>query len=110
MGYTLLSAEMRVKQRPVGFASSGFLAMVLGASWSRRWHLSYSVHGPVRCILEDADQTQVCSTATSESEDEFDRSKNLEFPKGILVFAAPCQGLRAAVATQGILYSAYVHE
>jgi hypothetical protein len=36
--------------------------------------------------------------------------KNLEFPKSILVFAAPCQGLRAAVATQGILYSTYVHE
>lgn len=73
MGYMLLSAETRVKRNPVGFVSSGFLAMVLDASWSRRWHLSSSVHGLVRCILEDANQTQVCSTATSESEDEFDR-------------------------------------
>jgi hypothetical protein len=73
MGYMLLSAGTRVKRRPVGFASSGFLAMVLGASWSRRWHLSSSVHGLVRYILEDADQTQVCSTGTSESEDEFER-------------------------------------
>jgi hypothetical protein len=73
MGYMLLSVETRVKRTPVGFASSGFLAMVLDASWSRRWHLSSSVHGLVRCILEGADQTQVCSTATSESEDEFDR-------------------------------------
>jgi hypothetical protein len=73
MGYTMLFAETRVKQRPAEFASSGILAMVSGASWRRRWHLSSSVHGLVRCILEDADQTQVCSTATSESEDEFDR-------------------------------------
>jgi len=73
MGYMLLSAETRVTQNPVGFASSGFLAMVLDASWSRQWHLSSSVHGLVLCILEDADQTQVCSTGTSESEDEFDK-------------------------------------
>ena len=37
-------------------------------------------------------------------------NKNLEFPKSALVFAAPCQSLRAAMATQGILYTTYVHE
>lgn len=75
MGYMLLSAETRVKQRPVGFASSEFLAMVLGASSSKRWHQSSSAHGLVRCILEDADQTQVCSTAASESEDGIDTER-----------------------------------
>ncbi len=67
MGYMSLSAETRVKQRPVGFASSEFLAMVLDAFWSRRWRLSFSVHALARCILEDVGQTQVCPTAGSES-------------------------------------------
>ena len=73
MGYMLLSAEKQVKPRPVEFASSVFLAMVSGASWSRRWHLSFSDRELVRCILEDANQTPVCSTAKSESDNEFDK-------------------------------------
>ena len=73
MGYMLLSVETQVKPRPVEFASSVFLAMVLGASWNRRWHLLFSDRELVQCILEAANQTQVCSNGISESDDEFDR-------------------------------------
>ena len=71
MGYMLLSEETQVKPRPVEFASSVSLAMVSGASWNRRWHLSFSDRELARCILEDANQTRVCSIAISESDDEF---------------------------------------
>src|SRR6266850_4334487 len=101
---------MRVKQRPVGFASSEFPAMVRGASWRRRWHLSFCDHGLARCILGDVNQTPVCSTARSESNDGLIGGKHLQLPKRILVFAAPCQRLCAAMAVQGILYSTDVHE
>ena len=106
----LLSAETRVKQRPVEFASSGILAMVLGASWNTRWHLWFSGHGLARCILGDANQTRACSTAKSESKMGSIGDKHLKFPESILVFAAPCQRLCTAMAAQGILYSTDVHK
>jgi hypothetical protein len=54
---------MRAVQRPVEFALSGFPATVSGVSENRQWHPWFFDHEPVRCILEDASQTQACSNA-----------------------------------------------
>lgn len=63
MGCTLLWAGMRAVQRPVEFALSEFPATVSDVFENRQWRPWFFDHEPVRCILEDASQTRVCSNA-----------------------------------------------